>query len=104
MVNLASPSSSQPPLPSHRFSLTTSPTYATQTPPPSPTSESPTPTSIPLPGTSPRARALRRAARSALVDTYRRFVLTELTQRILPYAFQGKECDSAFSGADFTGK
>jgi len=36
----------------------------------------------PAPTTSTRARALRRAARSALVDTYRLFVLTELINRL----------------------
>ncbi|KIM41454.1 hypothetical protein M413DRAFT_27802 [Hebeloma cylindrosporum] len=41
----------------------------------------PSPTPLPSPGTSPRARALRRAARSALVDTYSRFVLPELVRR-----------------------
>jgi hypothetical protein len=41
-----------------------------------------------LPGSSPRARALRRAARSALVDTYRRFVLSELTRRMPPFSYR----------------
>ncbi|PPQ99326.1 hypothetical protein CVT24_009194 [Panaeolus cyanescens] len=39
------------------------------------------PITPPLPGASPRARALRRSARSALVDAYRRFVLDELKSR-----------------------
>ncbi|CAA7268834.1 unnamed protein product [Cyclocybe aegerita] len=71
MVNLASPSaSSHPSLPTHRSSPF-SPSYPAQpSPPPH------------VPGTSPRARALRRAARSALVDTYRRFVLSELLRRV----------------------
>ncbi|PPQ92194.1 hypothetical protein CVT25_008968 [Psilocybe cyanescens] len=44
------------------------------------TPASPSPTPGPS-GTSPRARALRRTARSSLVDTYRLFVLTELVHR-----------------------
>ncbi|KAJ3488718.1 hypothetical protein NLJ89_g11588 [Agrocybe chaxingu] len=72
MVNLASPSAaSHPSLPSHRSSAISPPSYPAQTSPPPH-----------VPGTSPRARALRRAARSALVDTYRRFVLSELLRRV----------------------
>ena len=37
--------------------------------------------------TSPRARALRRAARATLVDTYRRFVLTELVRRLPAFSY-----------------
>lgn len=38
--------------------------------------------------TSPKARALRRAARAALVDAYRRFVLSELTRRLPAYSYR----------------
>lgn len=56
------------------FPLHSAPSSYSSLPPPPP------PTPLPTPGTSPRARALRRAARSALVDTYSRFVLPELVR------------------------
>ncbi|KAF9525248.1 hypothetical protein CPB83DRAFT_838247 [Crepidotus variabilis] len=82
LANLTS-SSLGPTLPSHRFStsLSMSSSYpahssnGSQIPPPH------------LPGTSPRARALRRAARSGLVDAFRRFVITELTRRLLAFSY-----------------
>ncbi|KAF8895912.1 hypothetical protein CPB84DRAFT_1249160 [Gymnopilus junonius] len=79
IINLTSPSTANhPALPFSRSSTSTPPvnypisTSVTQ-------SSNTTP---PAPGTSARARALRRAARSALVDTYRLFVLSELITRL----------------------
>ena len=48
------------------------------------------------PGITPKARALRRAARAALVDAYRRFVLTELTRR-LP-GFSSRDASGNYQG------
>ncbi|KAF8153131.1 hypothetical protein B0H34DRAFT_93241 [Crassisporium funariophilum] len=90
IVNLTSPSSSShhpslslpshaptpPPSPTHQttFHHPSSPIHSSHPPPPPATTTTP-------PGSSPRARALRRAARSALVDTYRLYVLHELVRR-----------------------
>ncbi|KAF8960900.1 hypothetical protein BDZ97DRAFT_1275512 [Flammula alnicola] len=92
IINLTSPSSStHPSLPfySRSSSSGSSPAYSSSvssypasssasTSSSSCTSYTP---STPTPGASPRARALRRAARSSLVDTFRRFVLGELVRR-----------------------
>lgn len=79
IINLTSPSTANhPSLPFSRPSTLTPPAVY---PALIPTTKSSNATSAP-PGTSARARALRRAARSALVDTYRLFVLSELITRL----------------------
>jgi len=82
IVTLTSPTNpSSLPSPSHGPRSASAPIPPTSQSPLPPSPPPPSPTSIPSPGSSARARALRRAARSALVDTYRCFVLPELVQR-----------------------
>ena len=76
---MTTPSSPNPALPFHYRSNPTSYRTSICSMPSPPMSPSGPP--VPSPGSSPRTRALRRAARSALVDTYRRFVLGELVRR-----------------------
>ncbi|KAH9474675.1 hypothetical protein JR316_0013139 [Psilocybe cubensis] len=74
IINLSSPASPSSNATSF-FSSRPSTSQAWPTPTSPPSTTAPT-------GTSPRARALRRSARSSLVDTYRLYVLTELVRRI----------------------
>ncbi|KAF9485598.1 hypothetical protein BDN70DRAFT_532519 [Pholiota conissans] len=85
IINITSPSTStHPSLPfyarpnSSRSSTSTLPATAMAD---GPSSNTPNTPMVPTPGSSPKARALRRAARSALVDAFRHFVLSELVRR-----------------------
>ncbi|KJA23820.1 hypothetical protein HYPSUDRAFT_200966 [Hypholoma sublateritium FD-334 SS-4] len=79
IINLTTPASPNPALPFHYRSNPSGYRTSISSIPSPPFSPSGPP--IPTPGSSPRTRALRRAARSALVDAYRRFVLGELVRR-----------------------